>query len=187
MDNRMPQQPAPPGALGASVAPSRQGLYDPRFEHDACGVSFVVDMHGRPTHRMVELGLQSLCNLDHRGATNAEPNVGDGAGILIQIPDRFLREVAGVDLPPAGEYATGIGFLPREPEAEAAALRGIEKIAATEGLQVLGWRPVPVDNGMIGQQARDAEPSFQQVFMAAAAGQPALSGIELDRRCFLVR
>src|SRR5687768_3329404 len=174
MDNRMPQQPAPPGALGASVAPSRQGLYDPRFEHDACGVSFVVDMHGRPSHRMVELGLQSLCNLDHRGATNAEPNVGDGAGILIQVPDRFLREVVDFELPAAGSYATGIGFLPRSAERLAAAKAGIEKIAAAEGLRVLGWREVPVDNAMIGQQALDAEPTFEQVFITAAEGQPAL-------------
>ncbi|MGQ0831172.1 MAG: glutamate synthase large subunit, partial [Microthrixaceae bacterium] len=170
-----------------SAAPGKQGLYDPRFEHDACGVSFVVDMHGRRTHRMVELGLQSLCNLDHRGATNAEPNVGDGAGILIQIPDRFLREVAGVELPPAGEYATGIAFLPRDEEQASVAMTGVEKIAATEGLQVLGWRAVPVDNTMIGQQARDVEPSFRQVFIAAADGQPALADLELDRRCFVVR
>ncbi|MDP1820657.1 MAG: glutamate synthase large subunit [Acidimicrobiales bacterium] len=167
--------------------PSAQGLYDPRFEHDACGVSFVVDMHGRRTHRMVELGLESLCNLDHRGATNAEPNVGDGAGILIQVPDRFLREEVDFELPPAGSYAVGTAFLPREPDAEAAAMVGIEKIAGAEGLQVLGWRAVPIDNSMIGQQALDAEPSFRQVFLAAADGQPALGGLELDRRCFVVR
>jgi glutamate synthase (NADPH/NADH) large chain len=189
----MPQQPLSQGrhldgpGPSSAAAPVKQGLYDPRFEHDACGVSFVVDMHGRRSHRMVELGLQSLCNLDHRGATNAEANVGDGAGILIQIPDAFLRAVSGVELPPAGEYATGIGFLPREADAQAAAMSGFEKIAATEGLQVLGWREVPVDNTMIGEQALDAEPSFQQVFIATAEGQPSLSGIELDRRCFVVR
>ena len=167
--------------------PPAQGLYDSRFEHDACGVSFVVDMHGRPSHRMVELGLASLCNLDHRGATNAEPNVGDGAGILVQVPDRFLREVVDFELPPAGSYAVGMAFLPREPQVEASAMDAVAKIAAAEGLQVLGWREVPIDNTMIGQQARDAEPSFRHVFMAAAEGQPALSGIELDRRCFVVR
>ncbi len=171
----------------ATSPPAKQGLYDPRFEHDACGVSFVVDIHGRASHRMVEMGLQSLCNLDHRGATNAEPNVGDGAGILIQVPDGFLREVAGFDLPPAGSYATGIGFLPRGGDTTAAAMAGVEKIAATEGLRVLGWREVPVDNTMIGQQALDAEPAFQQVFLASAEGHPVLSGIDLDRRCFVVR
>jgi len=122
------------------MLPIKQGLYDPRFEHDACGVSFVADLQGRRTHRMVELGLASLCNLDHRGATNAEPNVGDGAGILIQVPDRFLRGVVDFELPEAGAYATGIAFLPRDPEAEKAAMTGIDKIAASEGLQVLGWR-----------------------------------------------
>ena len=167
--------------------PPAQGLYDPRFEHDACGVSFVVDMHGRATHRMVELGLASLCNLDHRGATNAEANVGDGAGILIQVPDRFLREVVDFELPAAGSYAVGMAFLPREPQDEARAIDAIEKIAAAEGLQVLGWRVVPTDDSMIGQQARDAEPSFRQVFLAAGDGQPPLGGIELDRRCFVVR
>ena len=184
----MPQQPIQGRVDDRPAAtPAKQGLYDPRFEHDACGVSFVVDMHGRKSHRMVQLGLQSLCNLDHRGATNAESNVGDGAGILIQVPDRFLRDVAGIDLPPAGQYATGIGFLPRSPEAAAATRAGIEKIAATEGLRVLGWREVPVDDSMIGQQALDAEPGFHQVFIASGADQPALSGIDLDRRCYVVR
>ncbi len=174
-----------------TIPPARgfpaQGLYDPRFEHDACGVSFVVDMHGRQTHRMVELGLSSLCNLDHRGATNAEPNVGDGAGILIQVPDRFLRSVVDFALPEAGSYAVGMAFLPRDVEAEAAAMDAVAKIADDEGLRVLGWRNVPVDNAMIGQQAADAEPSFRHLFLATAEGQPALSGIDLDRRCFIAR
>ena len=167
--------------------PPAQGLYDPRFEHDACGVSFVVDMHGRRTHEMVQLGLQSLCNLDHRGATNAEPNVGDGAGILLQVPDRFFREVLDFELPEAGAYAVGMAFLPRDPQAERAAMDAVAKIAAAEGLQVLGWREVPVDNDMIGQQARDAEPSFRHLFLTAAEGQAPLTGIDLDRRCFVVR
>ena len=169
------------------MLPTKQGLYDPRYEHDSCGVSFVADLQGRATHHMVELGLAALCNLDHRGATNAEPNVGDGAGILIQVPDRFLRAVVDVELPAAGSYATGIAFLPQDADAEAAAVTGIEKIAASEGLRVLGWRSVPVDDSMIGSQARDVEPSFRQVFLAAADGQPALSGLALDRRCFVVR
>src|SRR5713101_6463478 len=88
-----------------------QGLYDPAFEHDACGVSFVVNVKGRPSHEIVQLGLGALCNLQHRGASGSEVNTGDGAGILIQVPDRFLRDVAGCELPPAGAYATGIAFL----------------------------------------------------------------------------
>ncbi|MEO6318152.1 MAG: glutamate synthase large subunit, partial [Acidimicrobiales bacterium] len=169
------------------MLPTKQGLYDPRFEHDACGVSFVADLQGRRSHRMIELGLASLCNLDHRGATNAEPNVGDGAGILIQVPDHFLRQVVDFELPEAGSYATGIAFLPRDAEAEQAAMTGIEKVAASEGLQVLGWRQVPVDSSMIGSQAADVEPSFRQVFVAAAEGQAPLADIALDRKCFVVR
>jgi glutamate synthase (NADPH) large chain len=169
------------------MQPTKQGLYDPRFEHDACGVSFVADLHGRRSHHMVQLGLTSLCNLDHRGATNAEPNVGDGAGILVQVPDRFLREVVDFELPEAGAYAVGMAFLPRDPEQESAAMAGVEKIAATEGLAVLGWREVPVDDSMIGQQAAEAEPSFRMVFLTAAEGQEPLAGVALDRRCFVVR
>src|SRR3954470_10098595 len=110
--------------------PDKQGLYDPAYEHDACGVGFVVDMYGRPSHRMIELGISSLCHLDHRGATGAEANVGDGAGILIQVPDRFLREVVEADLPPAGSYAVGCAFLPRHAGEHAAAIDAIEKIVA---------------------------------------------------------
>src|SRR5438067_8344224 len=125
-------------------APAAQGLYDPRFEHDSCGVSFVVDMHGRRSHRMIELGLRSLCNLDHRGATGAEANVGDGAGILLQVPDAFLRAVVGFELPEAGSYAVGTAFLPGD-EAEATlVMASIAKIVASEDMRVVGWRDVPV-------------------------------------------
>ncbi|MEO6715005.1 MAG: glutamate synthase central domain-containing protein, partial [Mycobacteriales bacterium] len=165
--------------------PGPQGLYDPRFEHDACGVAFVVDVQGRPSHRMVELGLTSLCNLDHRGATNAEANVGDGAGILIQVPDAFLREVTGFPLPPAGQYAVGCLFLPRAADALTSAVAAIEKIVVSEGLHVLGWRDVPTDNSMIGEQARGVEPTIRQLFIADAA--EALDGMDLERRAFVVR
>src|ERR1700741_4502792 len=97
-----------------SNPPLKQGLYDPAFEHDACGVAFVVDVQGRRSHRMVELGLRSLCNLDHRGATGAEANVGNGAGLLIQVPDAFLRAVVDFELPAPGTYAVGMAFLPRD-------------------------------------------------------------------------
>jgi glutamate synthase (NADPH) large chain len=151
--------------------PSPQGLYDPAYEHDACGVGFVVDMHGRASHRIIDLGIASLCHLDHRGATGAEANVGDGAGILVQVPDGFLRQVVDFDLPDAGTYAVGCAFLPRDPEACAAAMQGIERIAAGEELTVLGWRDVPHDDSMIGQMSRDAEPTFKQVFLATT-GEP---------------
>jgi glutamate synthase (NADPH) large chain len=159
-----------------------QGLYDPASEHDACGVGFVADVHGRRTHELVRLGLSTLCNLDHRGATGAEDNVGDGAGILLQVPDRFLRETVGFELPPLGEYACGIAFLPRESTQDA--VDAVEKIAADEGLTILGWRDVPFDDSMIGSQARDCMPVFRMVLLAGPAGE---SGITLDRRCFVAR
>src|SRR5256885_1600879 len=97
---------------GPMVRPHPQGLYDPAYEHDACGVAFVADVAGRRSHKVVRQGLQALCRMDHRGARGAEPNTGDGAGIMIQVPDAYCRAVAGVELPPAGGYATGLAFLP---------------------------------------------------------------------------
>ncbi len=169
--------------------PAPQGLYDPAFEHDACGVAFVVDMHGRKSHEMVQRGLRSLCNLDHRGATNAEDNVGDGAGILTQIPDRLFRDECDFELPADGSYAVGIAFLPADPEAATDAVTEIEKLATAEGLTVLGWRDVPVDNSMIGSQALEVEPAFRQLFVASdpAVSEQPLSGIELDRKAFVLR
>ncbi|MBA2609942.1 MAG: glutamate synthase large subunit [Actinobacteria bacterium] len=168
------------------LPPGPQGLYDPRFEHDACGVAFVVDVHGRRSHEMVQLGLKSLCNLDHRGATGAEANVGDGAGILIQVPDNFFRAVVDFELPAAGTYAVGTAFLPRDEAACAAAADHVEKLVADEGLRVVGWRTVPVDNSMIGTFASDVEPTFRQLFVAGVNGAD-LSGLELERRGFLLR
>ncbi len=164
--------------------PPKHGLYDPAYEHDACGVAFVVDMHGRRSHEMVENGLASLCNLDHRGATNAEDNVGDGAGILTQIPHRFFSAVCEFDLPADGSYAVGIGFLPQDEADADAAVASIAKLADAEGLSVLGWRDVPVDNSMIGSMALDAEPRFRQLFVSALDGA---SGIDLDRKTFVLR
>jgi glutamate synthase (NADPH/NADH) large chain len=166
-----------------------QGLYDPAFEHDSCGVSFVVDMLGRPTHEIVALGLTALCNLQHRGASGSEVNTGDGAGILVQIPDRFLREVAGCELPAAGAYATGIGFLPQGRVAADAAAVLVDKIAASEGLIVLGWRDVPTDDTAIGASAKAVEPSFRQIFVAGMPDSPdaGLSGLALERRAFILR
>ena len=159
-------------------------LYRPEFEHDACGVAFVVDMHGRRSHDIVRMGLASLCNLEHRGASGAEVNTGDGAGILIQIPDRFYREVTGLALPDAGGYATGIAFLPTETPAAARARDEIESLAHEEGLVVLGWRDVPVDPSPVGSIALSAMPSFHQIFVASAAGH---TGLDLERRAFILR
>ncbi|MGQ0617434.1 MAG: glutamate synthase large subunit [Acidimicrobiia bacterium] len=161
--------------------PSRQGLYDPALEHDACGVAFVVDMNGRPSHRMVQLGLSSLCHLDHRGATGAEVNTGDGAGILVQVPDRFLRAVVDFELPRRGHYAVGTAFLPRDTGARESAKERFGAIADSEGLEVAGWRPVPHDHSMIGVMARDVMPVFEQAFLTGAGG------LDLERRAFMVR
>ena len=179
LPHRAGRGPVAPSRLG----PPAQGLYDPAFEHDACGVSFVVHMKGLRSHQIVERGLGALQALEHRGASGREVNTGDGAGILIQIPDRFLRDVVGFGLPPEGSYATGIAFLPADAAMAVDAIAAIEKIAASEGLRVLGWREVPIDDSMIGSSARDVEPSFRQVFLAGDG----LADESLERRVYIVR
>lgn len=161
--------------------PAAQGMYDPRNEHDACGVGFVATLTGVPGHEMVEQALTVLRNLEHRGATGSEPDSGDGAGILLQIPDAFLREVSGFELPEAGSYAVGIAFLPAENPDEA--VSRIETIAADEGIDVLGWREVPVAPQMLGAIARSTMPVFRQLFVTAGTR----SGIALDRKAFVLR
>ncbi len=163
--------------------PRRQGLYDPAFEHDACGVAFVVDLNGRASHDRVSQGITALCNLEHRGASGCEVNTGDGAGITIQVPHRFLRDAVDFDLPPAGSYATGIAFLPADAEDADKAVRLMDEIAASEGVTVLGWRSVPTDASMLGATAAAAMPSFRQWFLA----RDETSGLELDRWAYVVR
>ncbi|TML16078.1 MAG: glutamate synthase large subunit [Actinobacteria bacterium] len=163
--------------------PPAEGLYDPRFEHDACGVSFVADLRGRRSHRIVELGLSALCNLDHRGALGADTGTGDGAGILIQVPDRFFRAVVDFELPPAGYYATGIAFLPQDEHEARQAIAQVEKIVKSEGLDVLGWREVPIDASVLGKGSSTTMPNFAQVFITGAD----LSGLALDRRLYPIR
>ncbi|MGV9981613.1 glutamate synthase large subunit [Micromonospora wenchangensis] len=175
--------------------PSATGLYDPAHEHDACGVAFVADLYGRRSHAVVANGLGALCRLDHRGARGAEQNTGDGAGIMIQVPDAFLRAVVDFPLPPAGQYATGLVFLPDDDGGEARARQVVEKYALVEGAEVLGWREVPTDPSGLGETALAAMPRIRQLFLAARrltdtpagpAGSP-LSGIDLDRVAFCVR
>jgi glutamate synthase (NADPH/NADH) large chain len=161
--------------------PEAQGLYDPAYEHDACGVSFVVDMKGRRSHDIVRMGINALCNLQHRGASGSEVNTGDGAGILLQVPDAFLRAVTGFDLPPAGSYAVGCAFLPKDRAAADAAATAVDKIVDSEGLRVLGWREVPFDDSMIGETAKAVEPTFRQLFVGGA------SDMDLERRAFVLR
>src|SRR6478736_4978650 len=164
--------------------PGPTGLYDPRFEHDACGVSFVANIKGVASRAIVSMGVGALCNLEHRGATGAEPDTGDGAGILIQIPDRFLREVVPFDLPPAGSYAVGLAFLPADVTDAEKAAAAIDAIVADEGLQVLGWRDVPVNPAFLGATARSVMPRFRHLFLRDPAGA---SGIDLDRKVFIAR
>ncbi|MER6019370.1 glutamate synthase large subunit [Streptomyces anulatus] len=161
--------------------PAQQGMYDPRNEHDACGVGFVATLTGVASHELVEQALTVLRNLEHRGATGSEPDSGDGAGILCQVPDAFLRAETPFELPEAGSYAVGIAFLPSDDSTEA--VRTIEEIAAQEGLKVLGWRDVPVTPALLGNGARATMPEFRQVFVADGES----TGIVLDRKAFVLR
>src|SRR4051812_36859644 len=161
-----------------------QGLYDPANEHDACGVAFVADMHGRRSNSIVRDALTALHNLDHRGASGAEVNTGDGAGILLQVPDAFLRAVSGLELPPAGAYAVGIAFLPTDDELAGKAVDAIERIATEEDLRVLGWREVPLEPGDLGATALSVLPRFRQIFVAGTRGEV---GLGLERRAFCLR
>jgi glutamate synthase (NADPH/NADH) large chain len=162
-----------------------QGLYDPAAEHDACGVAFVATLRGTPGRDIVDAGLTALLNLDHRGAVGAEEDSGDGAGILTQIPDAFIRDVVGVDLPPAGMYAIGTAFLPTDEAERDAVVHRVEVLAAEEKLDVLAWRDVPVDAGIVGPTARASMPVFRQIVVADPSR--GLSGIDLDRRTYRLR
>ncbi len=168
-----------------SDLPASQGLYDAAREHDACGVAFVATLTGRPSHGIVEQSLTALRNLEHRGASGSEPDSGDGAGILLQVPDEFLRAVVDFDLPPAGQYAVGTAFLPTDDLGEATAVAALEKIAADEDLRVLGWRTVPTDPALVGRTARGVMPRFRQLFIAAQAD--GIAGLELDRQVYALR
>ncbi|MCR2827865.1 glutamate synthase large subunit, partial [Microbacterium sp. zg.Y909] len=176
-------------AGSSSAFPPRQGMYNPAFEKDACGLAMVATLRGHAGHDIVELALTALRNLEHRGAIGSDAGTGDGAGILTQMPDAFLRAVVDFDLPPVGEYAAGMAFLPRERDAREALKTGIEELAAREGLTVLGWRAVPTADDNLGKLAYDARPAFEQLFLSrpAIGGAPALSDIALDRRAYRLR
>jgi glutamate synthase domain-containing protein 2/glutamate synthase domain-containing protein 1/glutamate synthase domain-containing protein 3 len=149
--------------------PEASGLYDPRNEHDACGIALVAKLRGEATHAVVEKALDALENLEHRGAEGADPNTGDGAGILLQIPDAFFRAAAsGVELPPPGRYGVGVCFLPGDPERRAEAMRLIEQTIENEGQHRLLWRDVPVDDRYAGESARAVAPVISQVLVGAA-------------------
>ena len=171
--------------------PKNQGLYNRRNEKDGCGVGFVAHIKGKKSHQIVQQGLQLLTNLTHRGATGYDPKLGDGAGLLMQMPDAFMRSEAtklNIKLPEAGQYAVGNLFLPQDAKNRAAVEAIITKIIAEENQTLLGWRDVPVDNGNIADAARDVEPHMRQVFIASACGGD--SGADqnaFERKCFVIR
>ncbi len=168
--------------------PVAQGLYDPANEHDACGVGFVANIKGRKSHAIVEQGLTILKNLTHRGAVGADPLTGDGAGILVQIPDQFFREeLAKQDLalPPVGEYGVGMVFLPQEPASRFACEYEIERAIKDEGQVLLGWRDVPVDNSDLAEPAKKLEPVIRQVFVGRGAGVTVTDALE--RKLYIIR
>ena len=168
--------------------PEQQGLYDPAKEHDACGVGFIAHIKNKKSHAIIEQGLQILKNLEHRGATGYDPLLGDGAGILIQIPDAFYREEMakqGVTLPPAGEYGVGVVFLPRNSESLRACEAAIERTIRYEGQVLLGWRDVPCDNSGLAQAAKDLEPVIRHVFIGK--GGDVEDGDALERKLYVIR
>src|SRR5215217_3413987 len=175
-----------------TVAPVRgslphgaEGLYDPAYEHDACGVAFVATLSGIPSHDIISQGLHALRNLDHRGATGSDPKTGDGAGILMQIPDAFLRGEVGFELPRQGAYAVGNAFRPTDGDAAAKAKRTIEEIAEEERLAVLGWRIVSTDDRSLSDVTRSNMPYFEQLFVRAKDAP--VTGIALDRLTYCLR
>ncbi|HEY3339080.1 MAG TPA: glutamate synthase large subunit [Propionicimonas sp.] len=161
-----------------------EGLYDPAFEHDACGVAFVAQLSGVADHAIVAKGLTALENLDHRGATGADAAAGDGAGMLLQVPDRFLREVVDFDLPDPGHYAMGMAFLSTDPARRASAKRTIEFLATEEGLVVHGWRQVPTDDSTLSPVSVKNMPSFEQFFVSTV---DLSTGLDLDRAVYPLR
>ena len=164
--------------------PERSGLYDPNFEKDACGVAMVATLTGEARHDIVALGLTALRNMEHRGASGAEPDSGDGAGILIRIPDAFFRTVVDFTLPESGSYGAGIAFLPTAGDERERVLHELDELATREGLCVLGWRELPINASSLGATAKSVMPHFKQIFLKGSQGQSAL---ELDRLLFTFR
>ena len=169
--------------------PPKQGLYDPANEHDACGVGFIANIAGEKSHRIVQEGIQLLVNLEHRGACGCDPETGDGAGLTIQIPDRFLRREAaalGIELPELGRYGLGNVMLAQDDAAAARQVEILEAVVAEEGQTVLGWRDVPHDPQAIGWQARSGLPKLRQIFIGAT-GAAATDEDAFERKLYVIR
>ncbi|MGH7288597.1 MAG: glutamate synthase subunit alpha, partial [Myxococcota bacterium] len=169
--------------------PRKQGLYDPAFEHDACGVGFVANIAGEASHDVVQRGIQVLVNLGHRGACGCDPESGDGAGLLVQIPDALLRRecaARGIELPERERYAVGMVFLAQNPAAAAQQEAHFERIVKREGQALLGWRDVPHEPTAIGRLARAGLPRIRQVFIAAK-GREAEDPDAFERKLYVIR
>ncbi len=174
--------------IGPTCWPTKQGLYDPQFEHDACGVGFVVDIKGRKSHKIIRDALTILINLNHRGACGCEANTGDGAGILMQIPHGFFKAVLPKDkikLPAAGEYGVAAVFLPRDPNERRRCETIFENIVVEEGQKFLGWRVVPTDNSSLGATAQATEPRMQQAFIRR--GPKTTDEAAFERKLYVIR
>src|ERR1700742_2849377 len=168
------------------IAPGAVGLYDSRYEHDSCGIALVAKLWGEATHAVVEKALEALEHMEHRGAEGADPNTGDGAGILLQVPDSFIRgAVAGVELPPVGRYGVGVCYLPRDPERRAELEQLIEDTVAAEGQRVIWWRDVPIDDRYAGETAKASVPFIRQVLVAAA--DEIADQDEFERKLYVIR
>ncbi|SIQ29445.1 glutamate synthase large subunit [Halanaerobium kushneri] len=168
--------------------PEKQGLYSPEFEHDACGMGFVSHIKGRKSHQIVEQALEVLVNLSHRGASGSEENTGDGAGILIQLPDSFLRQqmaAKGISLPEVGDYGAGMVFLPQAEKKREEIKELVENIVRAEGQKLLGWRKVPVETAEIGKSALEVMPDFYQIFIEKS--KEVEQGIDFERVLYLIR
>ena len=171
------------GSAADPGAPRAHGLYDPALDKDSCGVGFIADIKGRKSHQLIEDGLRILCNLEHRGAVGADPRMGDGAGILVQIPHKFFAKKTaelGFKLPPAGEYAVGYLFMPQDPNWRQIIRDIYAEVIAREKLTLLGWRDVPTDNSTLGESVKPTEPKHMQVFIGR--GKKKISEDEFERR-----
>ena len=173
------------GHILSNFSTTNQGLYDSSFEHDACGVALVATLNKKPTHEIVASGLEALRNLEHRGASGSEPDSGDGAGILIQIPDEFFKSVVDFQLPENSFYAAGIVFLPQDVKEYKAAKETISEVAKKENITILGWRVVPTNPAELGQTAQSVMPRFEMIFVQPQDKK--LKDIEIDRAIYPFR
>ena len=183
------QHSRPDDARTDGATPRAEGLYDPRFEHDSCGVGFVVNIKGKRSHKLVRQAFEISVNLLHRGACGCEVNTGDGAGMLLQLPDRFFRKAAGFELPEPGGYGVGMVFLPRDAGERRQVEETFERVVDEEGQRLLGWRDVPTDSGHLGATARSGEPVIRQIFIGRGReiADAADAAARFERKLYVIR